>query len=513
MPSLLDLLTGRIPPHSLEAERAVLGCFLVEPGACAAARPRLPTETFYKEGHRTIYRTMGELLDMGRALDLVTVLDALHDRGTLEATGGAIALATLVDEAAIPTSLETYLALIGDKAHLRSLITLGTRIVTRAYENHRPPIDLVTEAEHELEELGHLAAPTATVFPALTVGELLRTEVPAVPFLVQGWIPARALSFIVGDSEAYKSWFALALALSIAAGIPFLGTFPVVQAPTLVISEENGLAEDQRRVRLLCRGLDLDADAVPCHIASEASFSFDDPVRYAALRAYVEEHAIQFVTVDSFVRVHRRKENDAGEMNALYLDRMKPLLQEGTALNFLHHRRKAQVGPGQAQQQTSDSDEIRGSGDIRAATHSVLFLRTVSETQVLVRHNKTRGFRRQEPFVFAVQDTGQGGVVIRWEGKPQDALDKSGAAKEAILLYASTRGTFARKDLEAELKGKISKKVLRPILDELSRTGTPLRHELRGPRHGHWYVYVPQGPDDSPGEGPEDAQSDLGLPF
>jgi len=506
MPSLLDLLTGRIPPHSLEAERAVLGCFLVEPGACAAARPRLPTEAFFKEGHRTIYRTMGELLDMGRGLDLVTVLDALHDRGTLEATGGAVALATLVDEAAIPSSLESYLGLIGDKAHLRSLITLGTRIVTRAYENHRPPIDLVTEAEHELEELGHLAAPATTVFPALTVGELLRTEVPAVPFLVEGWIPARALSFIVGDSEAYKSWFSLVLALSIAAGIPFLGVFPVVQAPTLVISEENGIAEDQRRVRLLCRGLDLDADAVPCHIASEANFSFDDPVRYAALRDYVEAHAIQLVIVDSFVRVHRRKENDAGDMNALYLDRMKPLLQEGTALNFLHHRRKAQLNPGQAQQQTSDSDEIRGSGDIRAATHSVLFLRTVSETQVLVRHNKTRGFRRQEPFVFAVQDTGQGGVVIRWEGKPQDALDKSGAAKEAILLYAAEKGIFSRKDLETALKGAFSKKVLRPVLEDLSKLGIPLRMEQRGHR-AVWFQYVTQvDADPANGDDPE-------LPF
>jgi hypothetical protein len=451
-------------------------------------------------------RAMASVAAHGFGLDLVTLTEALRDRGKLDDVGGVATLVQLVDEAATFTHLESYLTMVRDKANLRSLIRFGSDVVARAFDNHRPLIDLMLDATHELEQLGRLAAPVLQAFPALTVGELLRTPVPDVPFLVHGWIPARALSFIVGDSEAYKSWFSLVLALAVAAGQPFLGTFPVAQAPTMVISEENGLAEDKRRVGVLCRGLELDADAVPCHIASETSFSFDDPVRYAALRAYVAEHGVQLVVVDSFVRVHRRKENDAGEMNALYLDRMKPLIQSGVALVFLHHRRKVQA---QANQGASvgDSDEIRGSGDIRAATHSVLFLRTVSDTQVLVKHNKTRGFRRQEPFVFAVQDTDTGGTVIRWEGKPQDALDKSGAAKEAILLYAAEKGSFSRVDIVAHFKGTFSKKILGPVLEGLSKNHLPLRLEQRG-RRAFWYHYVPQGAG-------SDAASDIDpeLPF
>lgn len=509
MATLTELLTTRIAPHSLEAERAVLGCFMLEPGAFVAQAGRLTADDFYKEGHRQIARAMVHLHAQGLALDLVTVTEALRDQGALEGVGGPAYLVQLVDEAATLTHLESYLAMVRDKAHLRSLIRLGSEVVSRAFENHRPPVDQMADAVRDLERLNRLATPTQQAFPALTVGQLLRTEVPEVPFLVHGWVPARALSFIVGDSEAYKSWFAKILVLSVAAGLPFLGTYAVTPVPTMMISEENGLAEDKRRVGLLCRGLELNADTVPCHIASETAFSFDDPARYAALRAYIVEHGIQLLVVDSFVRVHRRKENDAGEMNALYLDRMKPLIQAGCALVFLHHRRKAQTGPG-AQAPSSDSDEIRGSGDIRAATHSVMFLRTVSDTQVLVKHNKTRGFRRQEPFVFAVQDTDQGGTVIRWEGKPQDALDKSGAAKEAILLYAATKGTFARKDLEAELKGKFSKKVIRPVLEALSLHHTPLRQEFRGPRHAAWYTYVPQASD--PTTDPPSGDTDE-LPF
>ncbi len=329
---------------------------------------------------------------------------------------------------------------------------------------------------------------------------LLPIEPPT--FHVHGWIPRRGITLLFGDSEAYKSWFAKLVALCVAAGQPLFGRFPVVQAPTLVISEENGLAEDRRRLGALARGLGLaDLKDVPIHVASETGFSFDDPARYAALQSYVVEHGIQLVVLDSFVRMHRRKENDAGEMNALYVDRIKPLVMSGLSLVLLHHRRKAQPGPGQST--PGDSDEIRGSGDIRAAAHAAISLRVVSDTQILTRHNKTRGFRRQEPFVFTVTDTDDGAVALTWEGAPADALDKTSGCKEAILQYAAAKGSFARKDLEAALKGTFSKKTIRPVLDDLSKLGTPLRRELRGRQRAAWYCYT-QGADPTPDGGQEE---------
>ncbi len=315
----------------------------------------------------------------------------------------------------------------------------------------------------------------------------------APTFHVLGWVPRRSITLIFGDSEAYKSWFVLLIALCVAKGLPLLGRFSVVQAPTLIISEENGIDEARRRLDVIARGLGLGGlEGVPIHLACETGFSFDDDVRYGALQDYVAKHGIQLVGFDSFVRMHRRKENDAGDMNQLYVDRIKPLIiKNGLSLLLLHHRRKVQTGPGQTPP-TGDSDEIRGSGDIRAATHSALSLRTVSDTQVLVKHNKTRGFKRQEPYVFAVQDTDTGATVLTWEGKPEEALDKSGACREAILFFAAAKGSFNRKDLQTELKGKFSRRVFDPILKALSDKGTPLRLELRGGRKTAWYVYVQQ---------------------
>jgi hypothetical protein len=508
MATLADLLTSKIPPHNLEAERAILGALLLERDAWPRSLALLEPSEFYKEGHRKIFAAMVRTVTAGGALDLVTLSEALAASGELAEIGGPATLGQLVEEAAILPNLAQYAAIIRDKAQVRDLIRVSTETIGRAYDNGQPTVELLAQATAALEQLTRRAAPPATAFPARTLGALAALDIPDPTFHVDGWIPATGVTFIVGDSEAYKSFFASLIAVVVAAGLPLLGTFPVTQTPTLLISEENGLAEDKRRHVLICRGLDLDPASLPCHIASDAGFSFDDPAKYAALRAYVAAHGIRLILIDSFIRVHRRQENDAGEMSALYLDRMKPVIQDGVALCLLHHRRKVQQGP-QPPGGGADSDAIRGSGDIRAATHSILFLRTVSDTQVLVKHNKTRGFTRQAPYVFSMADTDQGGVVFTWEGTPEQALDKAGGCKEAVLLFASTHGPFTRKDLQAELKGRFSKKLFDPILKALSDPGTPLQISHRGPRHVAWYSYVPQASDATLPPEPDDAE----LPF
>lgn len=492
MATLTDLLTTKIPPHNLEAERAVLGAVLLEPEAYPRAAGLLAPSDFYKESHRRIFTAMQAVAAAGQGVDLVTVMNALRAEASLEDVGGPGYLAQLTDEATTPTQLPGYCAILADKARARDLIRIGADLIGQAYEHDRPTSEIIRLGAGLLDAVARRSATTAEAFPALSVGELARLQVPDPTFHVEGWLPSKALSFIVGDSEAYKSWFALLLAMAVAMGAPFLEKFPTIQAPTLVISEENGLAEDRRRVRCLARGHGIDLEAAPCYVASETNFAFDDPTRYAALRRFIDEHKVELCIIDSFVRVHRRQEKDAGEMNALYQDRMKPLIKDGVSLVLLHHRRKVQQGPAPSD---SDADAIRGSGDIRAAAHAVLFLRTVSDTQVLVKHNKTRGWRRQDPYVFAVQDPDPGATCLIWEGKPEQALDKSGACREAILFFAAKKGQFPTKDLAEALKGQFSRKVYGPILGALCEKGTPLRKELRGPRHAAWYVYVPQGAD------------------
>ncbi len=498
---------SRIPPHDLAAERAVLGAVLYE-GASLLPRvaEHLQAPDFYLDAHRIAFEAMLTLGAAGAPIDSITLNEELRRAGQLPAIGGPAAVALMMEQAAIAAHVGAYVDIIRNKATLRGLIQQSTHLLTLAYDDQQGVAELLEEARGRLEGLQARTLTTAAgaLFPVRSLRELLAAAIPEPEFHIDKWIRTRGLAFIVGDSEAYKSWFAQYLGMCVAAGEPVLGKLPVRQAPVLYISEENGEVEDKRRAALLCRGMGF-APELPFYIASETSFSFDDAARYAALRAFVAEHGIRVIIIDSFIRVHRREEKDAGAMNSLYMDRMKPVMKDGVDLWLLHHRRKLPSGmqghgPGQP---ASDNDDIRGSGDIRAGAFSILFLKTISDSTVVVHHNKARGFKKQEPFVFSVRDTDDG-LVLTHEGKPAEVLDKTGACKGAILEYAAAHlSGFFRQDVITALKGKFSKKVIDPALKALAQDAYPLKEDevQQGRTKKKFYVLVLAEPDapDHPG--------------
>lgn len=100
-----------IPPHNLEAERAVLGCLLLE-GVSALERVGLEPVEFYQEGHRAIYAAMRALADRGEAVTLLTVQAELRELGQLELAGGPAHLALCEEEASIEAGLASYVAIV-----------------------------------------------------------------------------------------------------------------------------------------------------------------------------------------------------------------------------------------------------------------------------------------------------------------------------------------------------------------------------------------------------------------
>ena len=146
MATLADLLTSKIPPQSLEAERAVLGVALLDRDGPATLCRTLRAEDFYAEKHRHIYAGIAALLTAQGAVDLLTLSEAVRQQGHLEAIGGPAYLGQLIEEAALLTSMPDYCRLIQDKAALRELIRLSTETVQRAYENGQPASEIAGQA-------------------------------------------------------------------------------------------------------------------------------------------------------------------------------------------------------------------------------------------------------------------------------------------------------------------------------------------------------------------------------
>jgi replicative DNA helicase len=121
-----------LPPHSVEAEQAVLGCVLVDPSLI----DRMLTETsgdedaFYDVRHKVIFNAISGMSAAGIPTDLVTIQQWLRDRKNLEICGGRGYLAELPDKIATPAMFGTYMAVVSDKWKLRRALTRCLRLWT-----------------------------------------------------------------------------------------------------------------------------------------------------------------------------------------------------------------------------------------------------------------------------------------------------------------------------------------------------------------------------------------------
>ncbi len=124
----------RIPPHSDEAEKSVLGAVLIDKETFFAVSEILKPDDFYPESHKEIYRSMLDLYQRSEPIDVVTVSESLKRRNSLEAVGGRAYIAFL--STVVPTTANAvqYARIVAEKAMLRRLITAASGIVEKSYE-------------------------------------------------------------------------------------------------------------------------------------------------------------------------------------------------------------------------------------------------------------------------------------------------------------------------------------------------------------------------------------------
>jgi len=144
-------LPARIPPHNLDAERAVLGAILLEgrealPRVVELLRP----SDFYTEAHRAIYHAMLSLFDRGEPVDLLTLQEELRRTDQLSLVGGPAALALLVEQGSVAAYLNSYTAIVRDMAVLRELIQTSTHTISQAFDAKEDVQALVDDAERRI---------------------------------------------------------------------------------------------------------------------------------------------------------------------------------------------------------------------------------------------------------------------------------------------------------------------------------------------------------------------------
>ena len=138
---------GKIPPHDIDAEQAILGSMLTDQDAVIDAMEVLKPEDFYREDNKYIYQSIINLYNRGEPIDIITVKAELTSMQKFEAVGGIEYLATLPDKVPLVANADKYIKIVEEKSILRQLIKAANEIQSLGYAQNEEIDNIVDQSE------------------------------------------------------------------------------------------------------------------------------------------------------------------------------------------------------------------------------------------------------------------------------------------------------------------------------------------------------------------------------
>lgn len=144
---------GKVPPHDIEAEQAVIGSMLTDKDAVISAVEKLKPEDFYREDNKAIYEAILSLYSKAEPIDIITVKDELIGNGKFETVGGLEYLAMLPDKVPLTTNIDQYIKIVEEKSILRNLIKASTDIINLGYGQTEETDAIIDIAEKKIFDI------------------------------------------------------------------------------------------------------------------------------------------------------------------------------------------------------------------------------------------------------------------------------------------------------------------------------------------------------------------------
>lgn len=141
----------KLPPHSLEAEQAVLGGLMLDEQAWDRVSDRVKEEDFYRRDHRLIFQAIALLANAGDPRDALTVSETLSRLGELENAGGIAYLGKLVRNTSSATNIAAYGDIVRERSVLRQLIRISNEVSDTAFQPQGATAqDILDQAERKI---------------------------------------------------------------------------------------------------------------------------------------------------------------------------------------------------------------------------------------------------------------------------------------------------------------------------------------------------------------------------
>jgi replicative DNA helicase len=337
----------RVPPHSIEAEQAVIGGLLLDNRAWEKIADKLVDEDFYRNDHRLLFSAIRELEARNEPFDAVTLSQCLENNSKLEQAGGLLYLGRLAKDTPSASNIVAYANIVREKSVLRQLIAVGTDISGSGYQPEgRESKELLDDAEKSVFRIAEQGARGASGFQDMKA--LLSKTVDKIDLLFNsdGGITGVSTGFdkfdemttglqeadlviVAGRPSMGKTTFAMNIVenAAIADKLPVAVFSMEMPGDSLAMRMISSLGRvDQHHIRT---GNLTDEDwsriTSSIHILSEAKIFIDDTPALspndirARARRLKRQHGLGLIVIDylQLMQIHGGSENRATEISEI----------------------------------------------------------------------------------------------------------------------------------------------------------------------------------------------------
>jgi replicative DNA helicase len=147
----------KIPPHSLEAEKALLGSIMIRPEVMNDILDLVSDRAFYSNQHRYVWAALLELHTKNIPIDLLSLSSRLKEKNTLENVGGMAYLSELINAVPSSTNANHYAELVGNKHIMRELLRAAEQITGLGYDEEADLHEILEKAEKALYSVTNIS--------------------------------------------------------------------------------------------------------------------------------------------------------------------------------------------------------------------------------------------------------------------------------------------------------------------------------------------------------------------
>ena len=345
----------------------------------------LSPDAFVDFNNRAVYLEIVRLHRDGKPVDASTVGTSLLDSGRLQEAGGDCHLDLIRGEKFVDFYYPDYLGSLQKRQALRSFERLSQKVLEAAKTPGTNPRSLIDYVGQEIEKINRIGTKQRRLPEREKLTEFVVACPPRPPLLIDGLLHRGEKLVFGGASKSFKSWTALDMGLSIAAGADFWGHH-TTQGPVLYINLELNNWSAKERIQTICT-----AKGIPLPEAFDLWNLRGTNARAEDLLADISDERWSLIIIDPIYKLlNGRDENAAGDIGSLMALLESLTVKTGAAIVFAAHFAKGNAAGKES------LDRVSGSG---------VFIRDPDHIITLTKH--------EEPDCFTVEPT------LRSMGSPE----------------------------------------------------------------------------------------------